>query len=254
MIVSKIGTEFDILTIVSIARILVASLKTSISAYRRSLNGSANIKPDLAQIFMTHSQDIHSLARWMASDFSNQAQAYANPPFFAHIRVCMRPLSPELLGGTSLFLEQAYDFMLNQPYRLRVIRLSLVGDRIELENFKVKDQEQFYGASRNPERLKHLTTESIEKMAGCDMDVTWQNGYFQGQIKPGKACIVERKGKVTYLDNSFEITDNKLTSYDRGRDPETDELVWGSIAGPFEFFPTASFADEVVTAQNKTTT
>lgn len=194
---------------------------------------------------MTHSQDLTTLARWMASDFSNQAQAYANPPFFAHIRVCMRPLPDDLLDGTSLFLEQAYDFMLNQPYRLRVIRLSLVGDRLELENFKVKDQEQFYGASRNPELLSTLTADVIEKMDGCDMNVTWTGSCFQGQIKPGKACLVERKGKITYLDNSFEITDKQLTSYDRGRDPETDELVWGSIAGPFEFFPVQSFADEV---------
>ena len=194
---------------------------------------------------MTHSQDINTLARWMASDFSNQAQAYANPPFFAHIRVCMRPLPDKLLDGTSLFLEQAYDFMLAQPYRLRVIKFSLVGDRIELENFKVKDQEKFYGASRNLELLSTLTTDLIEKMEGCDMNVTWTGNSFQGQIKPGKACIVERKGKITYLDNSFEITDSKLTSYDRGRDPETDELVWGSIAGPFEFFPLQSFAQEV---------
>ena len=62
---------------------------------------------------------------------------------------------------------------------------------------------------------------------------------------------MERKGKVTYLDNSFEITNSKLTSYDRGRDPETDELVWGSIAGPFEFFPTQSFAEEVNLAEDK---
>jgi hypothetical protein len=200
---------------------------------------------------MTHSQDITTLARWMASDFSNQAQAYANPPFFAHIRVCMRPLPNNLLDGTSLFLEQAYDFMLNQPYRLRVIKLSIVGDRLELENFKVKDQEKFYGASRNLDLLNTLTEDLIEKMEGCDMDVTWTGSSFQGQIKPGKACIVERKGKITYLDNSFEITDSKLTSYDRGRDPETDELVWGSIAGPFEFFPIQSFAEEVIPTLDK---
>ncbi len=194
---------------------------------------------------MTHSQDVTTLASWMASDFSNQAQAYANPPFFAHIRVCMRPLPNDLLDGTSLFLEQAYDFMLDQPYRLRIIKLSVVDDRIELENFKVKEQEKFYGASRDLELLSTLTSDAIEKMDGCDMDVIWTGQSFQGQIKPGKACIVERKGKITYLDNSFEITDNKLTSYDRGRDPETDELIWGSIAGPFEFFPLQSFAEEV---------
>lgn len=202
---------------------------------------------------MTHSQDITTLARWMASDFSNQAQAYANPPFFAHIRVCMRPLPNNLLDGTSLFLEQAYDFMLNQPYRLRVIKLSIVGDRLELENFKVKDQEKFYGASRNLDLLNTLTGDLIEKMEGCDMDVTWTGRSFQGQIKPGKACIVERKGRITYLDNSFEITDSKLTSYDRGRDPETDELVWGSIAGPFEFFSIQSFAEEVTPTLDKST-
>ena len=194
---------------------------------------------------MTHSQDITTLARWMASDFSNKEQAYANPPFFAHIRVCMRPLPPELLDGTSLFLEQAYDFALDQPYRLRVIRFSIVDDRIELENYKVKDAEKFYGASRNLDLLKNLTPDLIEKMSGCDMDVEWTGNCFKGQIKPGKACIVERKGKITYLDNSFEIDANKLISYDRGRDPETDELVWGSIAGPFHFEPVQSFADEI---------
>ncbi len=194
---------------------------------------------------MTHSQDITTLARWMASDFSNKEQAYANPPFFAHIRVCMRPLPQDLLDGTSLFLEQAYDFALEQPYRLRVIKFSIVVDRIELENYKVKDAEKFYGASRNLDLLEDLTPDLIEKMSGCDMDVEWTGTCFKGQIKPGKACIVERKGKITYLDNSFEIDANKLISYDRGRDPETDELVWGSIAGPFHFEPVQSFADEV---------
>ena len=195
---------------------------------------------------MTHSQDITTLASWMASDFSNQAQAYANPPFFAHIRVCMRPLPDDLLNGRSLFLEQAYDFMLNVPYRLRVIRLSLVDDRIELENFKVKDGEKFYGASRNLELLSTLTSDLIEKMDGCDMNVTWTGNSFKGEIKPGKSCIVERNGRTTYLDNSFEITSDRLISYDRGRDPQTDELVWGSVAGPFEFSSIKSFATEVL--------
>ncbi|GAB4543324.1 MAG: chromophore lyase CpcT/CpeT [Pleurocapsa sp.] len=194
---------------------------------------------------MTHSQDITTLARWMAADFSNQEQAYANPPFFAHIRVCMRPLPYELLDGVSLFLEQAYDFMLNKPYRLRVLKFNLVGDRIDLENYKVKDEEKFYGASRDLQQLQNLTPDLIEKMSGCDMDVDWMGNHFQGKIKPGKACIVERKGQITYLDNSFEIDGTKLISYDRGRDPKTDELVWGSVAGPFHFEPVQSFADEV---------
>ena len=194
---------------------------------------------------MTHSKDIKTLVNWMAADFSNQAQAYENPPFFASIRVCMRPLPDELLGGPSLFLEQAYDFMLQNPYRVRVWKFNIVDDRIELENYKVQEQEQFFGASRDREKLQKLTHDLIEKMPGCDMNVDWMGNHFQGKIKPGKACIVERKGKVTYLDNSFEIDPEKLISYDRGRDPETDELVWGSIAGPFEFTPVERFGDEL---------
>jgi hypothetical protein len=194
---------------------------------------------------MTHSTDITTLTRWMAADFSNHEQAYANPPFFAHIRVCMRPLPWSLLGGTSLFLEQAYDFMLNQPYRLRLFRIHLVENQIELEHYKLKDEQEFYGAARKPEKLGQLTPDRLEKMSGCDMIVEWTGRSFKGSIKPGKACIVLRNGRETYLDNSFEIDGEKLISFDRGRDPETDELVWGSVAGPFYFTPTQSFADEV---------
>jgi hypothetical protein len=194
---------------------------------------------------MTHPTDIKTLAKWMAGDFSNQAQAWENPPFFAHIRVCMRPLPGELLPGTALFLEQAYNFMLNTPYRLRVLRLFVVDDRIELENYKVKDEAKFYGASRDLEKLKTLTAEDLELMSGCDMTVEWTGHSFRGVVKPGKQCIVVRNEKVTYLDNSFEVDGQTLTSVDRGLDPETDEQIWGSVAGPFNFTYHARFADEV---------
>jgi hypothetical protein len=194
---------------------------------------------------MTHSTDLATLLRWMAGDFSNQQQAFDNPPFYAHIRVCMRPLPPELFSAPSLFLEQAYDFMLDRPYRTRVLKFSLVDDRIILENYNLKEPEKFGGGSRNLEILKTVTPADAEKMPGCDMFVDWTGHSFRGYIQPGKNCIVVRNGQTTYLDNSFEVDANKLTSLDRGFDPETDELVWGSIAGDFEFARWASFADEV---------
>ena len=194
---------------------------------------------------MTHSTDIATLARWMAADFSNQEQAFENPPFYAHIRVCMRPLPLELLSGVSLFLEQAYDYALNQPYRLRVLKFETVGDRINLENYTVKEEEKFYGASRNLEKLATLGTDDVEKMPGCDMIVEWSGNSFKGRIEPGKGCIVVRNGQKTYLDNEFDINEERLLSLDRGRDPETDEHIWGSVAGPFHFVRWNSFADEV---------
>jgi hypothetical protein len=194
---------------------------------------------------VTHSTDIATLLRWMAGDFSNQQQAFDNPPLYAHIRVSMRPVPLEQLSGNCLFLEQAYDFMLDRPYRTRVLKFIVVDDRIILENYNLKEAEKFAGGSRNLEILKTVTDADLEKMPGCDMFVDWTGHSFRGTIQPGKNCIVVRNNKTTYLDNSFEVDANKLTSLDRGFDPETDELVWGSIAGDFLFDRWASFASEV---------
>lgn len=194
---------------------------------------------------MTHTTDVATLARWMAADFSNQQQAFDNPPLFAHIRVCIRPLPYELLDGVALYLEQAYDFMLKQPYRARVMKLFVVDDRIEMENFMVKDEETLYGAARDRDRLSALTRDRLEKSLGCNMHVKWTGHSFKGRVEPGKACVVVRKGKTTYLDNEFEVSEEGMLSWDRGRDPETNEQLWGTLAGPFQFRRRVSFQDEV---------
>ncbi len=194
---------------------------------------------------MTHSTDIATLAHWMAADFSNQAQAFENPPFYAHIRVCMRPLPGDILSSVSLFVEQAYDYDLKNPYRLRVLKLVQVGEHLEIENYMVKDEERFYGAARNLEQLKNLKHDDLEALTGCNMIVEWTGNSFKGKVEPGKGCIVFRKGQKTYLDSEFEIDEEKFISLDRGRDLESDEHIWGSVAGPFYFVRLSSFADEV---------
>lgn len=194
---------------------------------------------------MTHSTDVLALARWMAADFSNQQQAFDNPPLFAHIRVCMRPLPTDLLSGVGFYLEQAYDFQLNRPYRARVMKLVPQDDFILIENYTVKDEEALYGAARDRNQLSKLTPDQIEKMNGCNMIVHWTGSSFKGSVEPGKACIVVRQGKTTYLDSEFEIAGDQFISWDRGRDPETDEHVWGSMAGPFYFQRRTSFEHEV---------
>lgn len=181
----------------------------------------------------------------MAADFSNQAQAFENPPFFAHIRVGIRPLSLSRFPEPTLFLEQAYDFMLKRPYRLRGLKLKVVDSHIEIENFKIKNEENFYGASRNLDLLQTLSPEDFEFMGGCDMIVHWTGQSFAGEVQPGKNCIIVRDGQETYLDNSFELSEGGLISLDRGYHPKTNELIWGSIAGAFHFQRWASFADEV---------
>jgi hypothetical protein len=194
---------------------------------------------------MSHPTDIATLAAWMAADFSNQQQAFDNPPLFAHIRVCMRPLPVDLLAGVGFYLEQAYDFQLQRPYRARGMRLVAQEDHIRIENYTLKDGEAFYGAARDRDRLAQLTPDQFEKTPGCDMVVHWTGHSFKGSVEPGQACMVERNGRLTYLDSEFEIDQHQFISWDRGRDPATHEHIWGALAGPFHFQRRVSFADEV---------
>jgi hypothetical protein len=145
-----------------------------------------------------------------------------------------------------MFLEQAYDFALQKPYRLRVLKLKTVDNHIEIENFRVSNAEEFHGAARNLDKLTQLTPDRLEPMNGCDMIVEWTGTSFKGEVQPGKQCRIIRDGKETYLENSFEVSEAGLISLDRGYDPVTNERVWGSIAGPFEFVRWGSFADEVL--------
>ncbi|MGB3787408.1 MAG: chromophore lyase CpcT/CpeT, partial [Phormidesmis sp.] len=161
------------------------------------------------------------------------------------IKVCMRPLSKGFQSGVSLYLEQAYSFQLDRPYRVRVLHFIQRENDVLLENYKVKDEEKFYGAARDLDKLATLSADDLEPMGGCDIYVEWTGESFRGKVEPGKKCMVVRKGTTTYLDNEFIVTESHMTSYDRGRDPETDKLVWGSVAGPFEFDKVARFAREV---------
>jgi CpeT/CpcT family (DUF1001) len=199
---------------------------------------------------MTHATDIKTLVTWMAGEFSNQAQAFENPPFFAHIRVCMRPLPLSVFGGLGIFLEQAYDFAIDQPYRVRVLEFLEVDGQIAVPHYRLKDDSLFRGAARDPAQLASLTRDHLDLMCGCGMDVEWTGSGFKGRVEPGKKCLVDRKGQQSYLDNEFEVLDqgNTLMSLDRGRDLVTDERLWGSIAGPFHFTRVNDFSSEIPVA------
>jgi hypothetical protein len=195
----------------------------------------------------TNPSDVYTLAQWLAGDHSNWEQAIDNPPFFAHIRVGIRALpNPITDDGVWLFLEQAYDYELNHPYRTAVLHLIFQNDRIEMINYRLKNAETFFGASRDLDRLKVLDIDAIEQLQGCTqwVDRTDQQ-TFKGAVEPGKKCCINRKGVDTYLAIEFEVTENTYSSLDRGYDIVTDEMVWGSIAGAFQFVKKTSFSNEI---------
>jgi len=195
----------------------------------------------------TNPSDVYTLAQWLAGDHSNWEQAIDNPPFFAHIRVGIRALpNPITDDGVWLFLEQAYDYEINHPYRTAVLHLIFQNDRIEMINYRLKNAETFFGASRDLDRLKVLDINAIEQLQGCTQWVDRADHQtFKGAVEPGKKCCINRKGVDTYLAIEFEVTENTYSSLDRGYDIVTDERVWGSIAGAFQFVKKTSFSNEI---------
>ncbi|MFM8276894.1 MAG: chromophore lyase CpcT/CpeT [Cyanobium sp.] len=189
------------------------------------------------------SRSLHRLIRQLSGGFSNQEQAFENPPIFAHILVKFRPL-PQLAPG-SLLLEQSYAINPAAPYRIRVLRAEERHGQLLIINQSLQDAERFWGAVDNSERRQAISAEDLQPLAGCTYLVREQGDGFVGEVEPGCRCLVERKGMTAYLVSSFEIDAQGMRTIDRGHHPETHEQLWGALAGPFEFQRTHDYSDEI---------
>jgi CpeT protein len=189
--------------------------------------------------------DLITLARWMAGDFSNQAQAIANPREYAHIHVFFRPLPVTFFGGIGFYSEQVHDYDLWSPYRQGIHRLVDQGDQIYIENYGLTDAMRYAGAARELSILHTITPDCITRRQHCSMVFKWMGDRFLGSVEPGNQCMIERDGCPTYLISDVEVTETTWDSLDRGMHPETHQQVWGSMSGPLKFEKRQSFADEV---------
>ncbi len=72
------------------------------------------------------SPELIALAHYLAGEFDNRTQAIADPVWYVHLRLWMRPL-PFLLfpNSITLFAEQANALTLDQSYRPRFLQLYL---------------------------------------------------------------------------------------------------------------------------------
>ena len=185
------------------------------------------------------------LAQWMAGDFSNHNQAAAEPQHYAHIRIFFRPLPFEFFNAIGFYSEQVYDYDLWSPYRQGVHKLVDRGADTYIENYSLKDAILYAGAAREPEILKTITHDCLERRCNCSMIFHRDGELFRGQVEPGNQCFVERNGAQTYLISDVEIGENTWVSLDKGMDINTHEKLWGSAFGMLKFEKVANFADEI---------
>lgn len=192
-----------------------------------------------------------NLARWMAGEFSNQKQAFADAQRYAHIHVFFRPLPWEFFSGIGFYSEQVYDYDLWNPYRQGVHRFVDRGDDIYIENYGLKNGIIYAGGARELSILKTLTPDAIERRYNCSMVFKWDENLFRGGVE-GNNCLIEKRGKQTYLVSEVELTETTFVSLDRGMDVSTNEQVWGSTFGALRFEKIQSFAEEVPTVIPRT--
>ncbi|NJP11380.1 MAG: chorismate-binding protein [Leptolyngbyaceae cyanobacterium RU_5_1] len=193
----------------------------------------------------TTSNDLVTLARWMAGSFSNYKQAFENPKNYAHIHVFFRPLPLEFFAGIGFYSEQVYDYDLWSPYRQGVHRLVDHGDHIYIENYGLNDAMLYAGAARELHILNTITPDCIERRYHCSMIFKRDGNLFRGSVEPGNLCLIERHGCQTYLISDVEITETTWISLDQGMDVNTHEHVWGSTFGSLRFEKRESFAHEI---------
>ena len=187
------------------------------------------------------------LVQMLSAGFSNQQQAFDNPPLYAHILVKFRPM-PQLQPG-SLLLEQSYAINPAAPYRIRVLRAERQngqnGGKLIIHNQALADDQRFWGAVDNPELRQQIQLSDLKPLEGCAYEVREEGGGFIGEVEPGCRCLVERKGAVSYLVSRLELDAQGMRTLDRGHDPQTHDHLWGSLAGPFEFSRTDDYSAEV---------
>jgi CpeT protein len=185
------------------------------------------------------------LAQWMAGDFSNHKQAAAEPQHYAHIRIFFRPLPFEFFNAIGFYSEQVYDYDLWSPYRQGVHKLVDRGEDTYIENYSLKDSILYAGAAREPDILKTINHDCLERRCNCSMIFHREGEIFRGQVEPGNQCFIERNGAQTYLISDVEIGENTWVSLDKGMDLNTHEKLWGSAFGMLRFEKVANFADEI---------
>ncbi len=189
--------------------------------------------------------DLITLAQWMAGDFSNYKQSFEKPQQFAHIHIFFRPLPFEFFNAIGFYSEQVYDHDMWTPYRQGVHKLIDQGSQIYIENYSLNDPVQYAGAARELSILKTITPDCIQRRYNCSMVFKREGEMFRGSVEPGNQCLIEKKGCSTYLISDVEITETTWSSLDRGMDVNTHQQIWGSDNGSLWFEKRQSFATEV---------
>lgn len=182
------------------------------------------------------------LLRQLSAGFSNQDQAFDNPPLRPHPGEVQAP-SPTgawIPAAGAVVRLRAGPAVPDQGAAGRADRRRADHSQPGLRRWAA-----VLGAVDNAELRALIQPEDLQPLNGCSYVVREQGQGFVGEVEPGCGCLVHRKGATAYLVSSFELDERGMRTIDRGHDPESHEQLWGSQAGPFEFRRTADYSGDI---------
>jgi hypothetical protein len=195
--------------------------------------------------------ELITFGQYLAGEFENQRQALAEPLWYVHLRLWLRPLPLFREDSIALFAEQASMINLDQPYRPRLWRLmSSESGGLEVRHYMFNEIESVKGAGKNPDILRKISLEDLTFLPTCTLEVKvntiGDNQYqFIAQPQPGQHCQFTYQGTTYRVALGFEVTSNGLKTYDKGIDPSTGKGIWGALLGPYQYEKNQDFSAEL---------
>ncbi len=201
------------------------------------------------------SDQLKLLASYLAGEFDNREQALAQPMWYVHLRLWLRPVPLFVEDSLTLFAEQAPMVNLDRPYRQRLLRLRQTQElpvAIEVQHYQFKQRELVQGAGNERKLLESLTSQSVEWLSapGCtlsvEQDFSVSGGcQFRAFSQSDQPCQFSDGRQIYHVSLGFEVSDRELRTYDKGINPQTGQAIWGALMGPYCFAKRQDFAAEL---------
>jgi CpeT protein len=170
---------------------------------------------------------------WLEGSFSSAEQAAADERYFEVI-LNHAKIWPNRGDGFWFYVEQAIANRADQPYRQRIYRVWIRGDRkIESAVYEMPHPDRYTGAYKDTSILDDLSPDDLYQRVGCEVVFhELGDGFMLGETVD-QACSSTLRG-ATYATSKVRLSKDEIQSWDQGWDADGAQ-VWGAEAGPYVF-------------------
>lgn len=195
------------------------------------------------------SPELQALGNYLAGKFDNKTQALAQPAWFVHLHLWMRPVPVFTADSLTLYAEQISVAGSPRPYRPRILRLRQKSN-LQIEYYMFKDIEWIVGAGTEPNKLQHITPDKLDFLPNCTLNVATETiaGGYRFKTTPEKEtnCSFSYQGSNFQVFLGLEATPKELLTFDKGIDPSTGKATWGALMDAYRFDKVQDFSSEFV--------